>query len=101
MVQQGAPDVEQRAEHDVGEREGGTLARVALGVQQPLQGDLRDDDDEHERREGAEGVDEVGAPETAAAGERRAEREPLHETRRHREADEGEPGDCGQHEERA
>jgi hypothetical protein len=49
VVQQRAADVEQRAEDDVGEREGGTLARVALGVEQPLQSDLCDDHDEHER----------------------------------------------------
>ena len=101
MVQERPADVEQRGEHHVREREGGPLTRVALRVEEPLQRDLGDRDDEHERSERAEGVDEVGATEPPTAEEGGAERQALHEAGRHRETHEGEPGDRRQHVERA
>src|SRR5579871_2757279 len=82
-VEHRGSDVEERAQDDIGEEERDAEAVVALGVQEDLEGVLRDPDDEHERGERAECVGVVGPSELAAAYERGPERETLDERRRH------------------
>ena len=92
-IQQGAAEVEQRAQHEVGEEDGDALATVALRVQEGAQHVSCDADDEHQRGDRPERVHVVGETESSPALERVAEPLLLDHRSRHGEADEREPGE--------
>ena len=92
-IQQRRADEEERAEDQVRGGDRGTLAVVALRVQERAERVARDADDHDERGERPERVHVVGEPELAAAGERAAKRVLLDHRRGHREADQREPRD--------
>src|SRR4051794_34842142 len=66
-VEKRAAEEEQRAEHEVGQEDGDSLAVVALRVEQRAQCVGGEPDDDDERRERSERVDVVGRSEATAA----------------------------------
>src|SRR4029077_16111292 len=94
-VEKRTAEEEQRAEHEVGEKDRRALAVVALRVEERAQRVRGDSHDDHERGEGTERVHVVGWPEAAPANERAGEAEPLDHRRRNGEADERQPCERG------
>src|SRR5215467_3522554 len=78
-IEQCAAEVQERAEHDVTERERNAATRIALRAEQQAQGLATQRHDDHQSRKRAERMDVVDRAELPSSDERRPERELLDE----------------------
>jgi len=92
-VQERSAEEEQRRKDQIGEEERRALCSISLSVQHDDQRELRHAEDDRECRERSERMHVIGSPELETSSQRPADPELLIESRRNREADQGEPGD--------
>ena len=99
-VEERCAEEEHGAEDERGEERGDTGGLLALALEEEAEHERRQDEDDRERGERAERVDVVDGPEPSRACEACAHAGALHDRDGHGEAEERQPRERGQEEQR-